>query len=263
MIEFLKEAALKLFYAIITFITGLVVIGRINSMITGIMQRNQVDKTLQPFLSSLLKNILRLLLAVTVLSMLGVEMTSFIAVLGAAGLAVGLALQGSLSNFAGGVLILLFKPFEVEDYIEAQGHSGTVKEIQIFQTTLLTPDNKTIIIPNGDLSNGSIVNYSRQQTRRVDMVFGISYEDDIKKAKKLVEGLIKKDGRILEEPSHTIKVVELAENSVNLGVRVWCRKEDYWNIYFDMMEDVKMLFDKKKISIPYPQMDVHLQKKTV
>ena len=170
------------------------------------------------------------------------------------------ALQGSLSNFAGGVLILLFKPFEVENYIEAQGHGGTVKSIQIFSTTLLTPDNKTIIIPNGELSNGSIINYSKQPTRRVDFIFGIGYGDDIQKAKKILSDIVDKDKRILDSPEPAIKVAELADSSVNLAVRVWCKTSDYWDVFFDMQENVKQTFDKKGISIPFPQMEMHMEK---
>ena len=192
--------------------------------------------------------------------MLGIQMTSFIAILGAAGLAVGLALQGSLANFAGGVLILLFKPFKVGDFIDAVGFSGTVKEIQVFSTKMTTPDNKTIIIPNGNLANSSMTNYSTQTQRRVDFVFGIGYNDDIKKAKSVINELIYKDERILKDPEPLVVVSELGDSSVNLTVRVWSKSADYWGIFFDMQESVKLKFDEQGISIPYPQQDVHLYK---
>ena len=185
-------------------------------------------------------------------------MTSFIAVLGAAGLAVGLALQGSLQNFAGGVLILFFKPYKIGDFVDAAGYMGTVKEIQIFNTILKTPDNKTIIIPNGILSNASLTNFSTEPTRRVDMTFGIGYSDDILKAKSVLESLLKSDNRILNDPAYMIVVSELADSSVNLVVRAWCNSADYWGIYFSMQEKVKLEFDKQGISIPFPQRDVHV-----
>jgi small conductance mechanosensitive channel len=190
--------------------------------------------------------------------MVGIATTSFVAILGAAGLAIGLALQGSLANFAGGVLILLFKPFKVGDYIEAQGYSGTVNEIQIFNTILKSLDNKTIIIPNGNLSNDCITNYSTEPLRRVDFVFGIGYEDDIKKAKEVLLTIIKSDSRVLKEPEPFVSIGELGDSSVNFTVRVWCNKEAYWDVYFDMFEKVKLEFDKQGISIPFPQRDVHL-----
>ena len=190
--------------------------------------------------------------------MLGIETTSFVAILGAAGLAVGLALQGGLANFAGGVLILIFKPFKVGDFIDAQGHAGVVSEITVFTTVLKTPDNKTIIIPNGALSNGSMVNYSTEEKRRVDMVFGIGYGDDIAKAKQVLKRIVDEDERVLKDPAPQIVVAELADSSVNFNFRVWCTGSDYWSIYFDMNEKVKLEFDKEGVSIPFPQRDVHL-----
>jgi small conductance mechanosensitive channel len=193
--------------------------------------------------------------------MIGVETTSFVAILAAAGFAIGLALQGSLGNFAGGVLILLFKPFKVGDFIEAQGETGSVKKIQIFNTILTTGDNKTIIIPNGPLSNGNITNYSTQDTRRVDMVFGIGYDDDIKKAKTILEKMIKSEKRAIRLEDSLVAVGELADSSVNFKVRVWVNSGDYWGVYHDFHENVKLTFDKEGISIPYPQMDIHQYKK--
>jgi len=199
-------------------------------------------------------------LFISVAGMVGIEMTSFIAILGAAGLAVGLALQGTLQNFAGGVMILLFKPFKVGDVLEAQGYVGSVKEIQIFNTIMATPDNKIIIIPNGSLANSSMTNYSTMDTRRVDFSFGIGYDDDFDKAKEIIKGLIDADERILKDPAPFVRVGELADSSVNITTRVWVNAPEYWNVHFDMIENVKRSFDKEKISIPYPQMDVHLDK---
>ena len=192
------------------------------------------------------------------MSLVGIPMTSFIAILGAAGLAVGLALSGTLQNFAGGVMLLIFKPFNVGDFIEAQGFMGVVREIQIFNTILKTPDNKTIIIPNGGLSTGPMTNFSTEPTRRVDFSFGIGYSDDIDKAKSIIDGLIKNDNRILADPEPFIAVGELADSSVNFTVRVWVISEDYWGVHFDMIESVKKAFDKGGVSIPFPQTDVHL-----
>ena len=190
--------------------------------------------------------------------MIGIETTSFVAIIGAAGLAVGLALQGSLANFAGGVLILLFKPFKVGDVVETQGYLGKVHEIRIFNTVMKTFDNKTIIIPNGAVSGSSIVNFSTEPQRRVDMTFGIGYGDDIKKAKQILQNLVDADSRILKEPAPQIALSELGDSSVNFVVRVWCEAAEYWNIYFEMQEKVKMTFDQEGISIPFPQRDVHL-----
>ena len=214
-----------------------------------------IEPSLKSFLGSIISVLLKIILIITVASMFGIEMTSFIAVLAAASFAVGLALQGSLSNFAGGVLIILFKPFKVGDYIEGAGLAGTVNKIQIFSTILKTPDNKTVIIPNGTLSNSSITNFSVEPTRRVDMQFSISYKDDISKAKKVIVSVLEKDKRIIDDVF--VKVGELAESSVNIRVRVWCKREDYWNIYFETLEKVKNEFDKKGITIPFPQVHVH------
>lgn len=222
------------------------------------MTKKDVEPSLRQFLKSLLSMLLKVLLFIAVISMLGIEMTSFVAILAAAGFAVGMALSGTLQNFAGGVMIILFKPFKVGDFIEAQGYTGTVKEIQIFNTILKTPDNKTIIIPNGGLSTGSLTNFSTEPQRRVDFTFGIGYEDDIDKARNIIMGLIAKDERILKDPAPFVAVSELADSSVNFVVRVWANAADYWGIYFDMTENVKKAFDKEGISIPYPQTDVHV-----
>jgi small conductance mechanosensitive channel len=202
--------------------------------------------------------LLKALVIISVASMVGVETTSFIAMLGAAGLAVGLALQGSLANFAGGVLILFFKPFKVGDLIEAQGYLGIVKEIQIFVTILTTLDNQRIIIPNGLLSNGCLTNLNAEPHRRVDMTFGISYGDDVLQAKRVLQEVVASDTRVLAEPAAEVYVKEHAESSINMLVRVWVRPENYWDVYFHMHEQVKLTFDREGISIPFPQRDVHM-----
>lgn len=251
----------KLIAAIIVIILGFWIVKIIRRFADKRMKKSKMEVSLRHFLTSFFSIILKVLVLITAISMLGVEMTSFIAILAAAGFAVGLALQGGLSNFAGGVLIMTFKPFKVGDFIDAQGHSGTVNKIQIFHTILKTPDNKTIIIPNGSLSNNALTNFSTEKTRRVDFTFGISYDDDINKARKVINNLIEKDTRVLKDPQHNIFVKELGDNSVDFTVRAWTKASDYWPFYFDMQERVKMEFDKNNISIPYPQRDVHIHNK--
>ena len=249
----------KLLLAILTLIVGMYIINVFVRFLKKTMKKREVDPSLIPFTASLANVVLKAMLLISVASMVGIQTTSFIAVLGAAGLAIGLALQGSLANFAGGVLILLFKPFKVGDAIEAQGFLGTVKGIQIFNTVLNTFDNKRIIIPNGAIASGAITNYTAEDIRRVDMEFGIGYGDDIKKAKQLLAKLVAEEERVLHEPAEPfIAVKELGESSVNFVVRVWAKSENYWGIYFDMQENVKLTFDKEGISIPFPQRDVHL-----
>ncbi len=248
----------KLLLAVLTLIIGLWLIKVLVKQFDISMERGKIDKSLQKFLSSLVGITLKVLLVISIASMIGIHTTSFIAVMGAAGLAVGFALKDSLANFAGGVLILLFKPYKVGDFIDAQGHLGTVNEIQVFSTILKTPDNKTIIVPNGSLSNNSITNFSTEKTRRLDMTFGIGYLDDIKKAKAIFNELVENDTRILKDPSPLVVVSELADSSVNFTVRIWCNSPDYGSINFDMQEKVKLEFDKQGISIPFPQRDVHI-----
>ncbi len=250
----------KLVLAVIVLLVGLKVIGMFGRSLTQSMEKREVDASLRPFLSSLATTLVKVLLVISVASMIGIEMTSFVAVIAAAGLAVGLALQGSLANFAGGVLLLIFKPIHVGDVVEAQGIAGKVQEIQIFATAITTFDNKTVVIPNGVLSNGVITNYSTQPTRRVDLVFGISYDDDFSKAKEILAGLARKDERVLGDPAPNIRVSELADSSVNLIYRVWVNSDDYWDVYFDAVEGAKKAFDDAGISIPYPQMDIHMSK---
>jgi len=252
------EYGATLLLAIIVLIIGLWLIKRVVKMVNRTMEKRQVDPSLRPFLSSITKALLTIMLVITVASMVGVEMTSFVAVLGAAGLAVGLALQGSLANFAGGVLILLLKPFKVGDFIEANGYSGTVHEIQIFYTYITTTQNQEIVIPNGDLSNNAIKNYSYHDTRRLDMTFGIGYEDDIDQAKKILRDLVESDERILKDKGVDVFLETLADSSVNFHVRAWAKSSDFWDIYNNMNEKVKKAFDAAGVSIPFPQRDVHL-----
>jgi small conductance mechanosensitive channel len=256
--QILIEYGPKLVGAIIVWIIGSIVIKTISKAFIRVLNKRDMDESLKPFLKSLVSILLKVLLVISVLGMLGVEMTSFIAILGAAGLAVGMALSGTLQNFAGGVVILLFKPFKVGDFIDAQGHKGTVKEIQIFNTILTDFDNKTIILPNGGLSTSSMVNYSTEPIRRVDWTFGIGYGDSVDTAKKVLGELIKNDKRILNEPAPFIAVSGLGDSSVNFTVRAWAQGADYWGVFFDMNENVYNAFNKEGLNIPYPQMDVHL-----
>lgn len=250
----------KVLGAIAVWIIGTIVIKAVSRTSNKIMAKSKLDASLIPFLSSMLNISLKALLVITVLSMVGIEMTSFIAILGAAGLAVGMALSGTLQNFAGGVLILIFKPYRVGDFIEAQGFSGVVKEIQIFNTILLTADNKTIIIPNGGLSTSSMVNYSTEPRRRVDWTFGIGYGDDINQAKKVLEDLCNADERILKDPAVFIALSDLGASSVNFTVRAWVKAADYWPVYFKMNEEVYNAFNNEGLNIPYNTLDVNILK---
>ncbi len=248
----------KLIGAIVVLILGLWVIKILTKAVSKLLNKKKTDASLASFVKSLTNILLKVLLVVSVMGMVGIEMTSFIAILGAAGLAVGMALSGTLQNFAGGVMILIFKPFKVGDFIEAQGYIGTVSEIQLFNTILKTLDNKTVIIPNGGLSTNSMTNYSTEPTRRVDWTFGIAYGDDIDKAKSVIFKLIEADKRILKEPEPFVAVSELADSSVNFTVRAWVKSEDYWGVFFDMNEVIYKTFATENLNIPYPQMDVHL-----
>lgn len=233
---------------------------QIKKYIVLIMERRNVDALLASFTSNIAYVALVAFVIIAALSQLGIQTTSFVAIIGAAGLAIGLALQGSLANFASGVMIIAFRPFKVGDFIEAAGVSGVVEGIQIFSTQMRTGDNKAIIIPNSGITGGNITNYSAKDTRRVDMVFGIGYDDDIKKAKDILMELITEDERILKDPEPVVAVSELADSSVNFVVRPWVNSADFWGVKFDYTEAVKLRFDKEGISIPYPQQDVHLHK---
>jgi small conductance mechanosensitive channel len=244
--------------AIVVYFAGNFIIKKMLKLVALTLEKKKVEATLHSFLLSILSTLLKAIQIIIFASMLGIQTASFIAILGAAGLAIGLALQGSLANFAGGVLILLFRPFKNGDAIKAQGYVGSVEEIQIFNTILKTFDNQRIIIPNALLSNGCVTNINVNGTRRVDMVFGIGYNDDITKAKALLRSIIEADERVLKDQPVDIWVGEHGDSSVNLFVRPWANSEDYWGIYFDMMEKVKIEFDKENISIPFPQRDVHI-----
>ena len=250
----------KLIGAIAVWIIGGWIIKAIVNGFGRGMDKAGTDPSLKPFLLSLVGALLKVMLVISVLSMLGIQMTSFIAILGAAGLAVGMALSGTLQNFAGGVMILVFKPFKAGDVINAQGFIGSVSEIQIFNTILKTPDNKTIIIPNGGLSTGSMTNFSTEERRRVDWTIGVGYGDDLDKAKQVIRRLCDADSRILKDPEVFIAVSELADSSVNFTVRAWVEAGDYWGVFFDMNENVYKTFNSEGINIPFPQMDVHVHK---
>jgi small conductance mechanosensitive channel len=263
-VTFLKTSALDfgiaLITAIVIFYVGRLVVKMITRGMRKVMDAREVDKTLVTFVSNLVNMILMVVVVIAAVGALGVQTTSFIAILGAAGLAVGLALQGSLSNFASGVLIIIFRPYKVGDWIEGAGISGGVEEVQILTTVLKTGDNKQIIVPNSQIMGGIITNYSANDTRRVDMVVGVSYEDDLDKVRKTIEELIAADDRILDEPAPTIAVSELADSSVNFVVRPWVKTADYWGVMFDLTEAIKKRFDQDGISFPFPQQDVHLYK---
>ncbi len=249
---------LKLLGAILALIVGFWLVGRLKSALVRLMERRDVEPSLRSFLKSFLSVALKILVIITVLGMVGVQMTSFIAMLGAAGLAIGLALQGTLQNVAGGVIILLFKPFKVGDFIEAQGYMGTVAEIQIFNTLLTSVDNKVIIIPNGGLATGSLTNFSKKDTRRVEWTFGIGYGDSYDKAEKVIQRLIDADSRILRDPEPFLALSKLNNSSVDIVVRCWVNAENYWPVFFEMNKNIYTQFAAEGISIPFPQMDVHV-----
>jgi len=251
------ELAGKLTLALLTLAVGWWLIGNLTRRIVGLFEARSVDRALTGFIGSLASIALKVMLLISVASMVGVETTSFIAALGAAGLAIGLALQGSLANFAGGVLILLFRPFRIGDWIEAQGVAGSVDNIQIFHTVLKTGDNKTVIVPNGSLSNSNIVNYSREGRRRVDINLGIDYASDIKQARAVLLG-IAADARVLPEPAPVVWVTGLGDSAVNLSLRVWVNTADFWPVNFEFTEQAKEQLTAAGIGIPFPQRVVHL-----
>ncbi len=250
--------AVDLAVALAIFIVGKVIAKLITGLTRKALRRTKADEMLVGFVGNIVYGVLIALVMIAAISHLGVETTSLAAVIAAAGLAIGLALQGSLSNFASGVMIIAFRPFKTGDFVEAAGVSGSVKEISLFNTIILTGDNKTVIVPNGNVIGNSIINYSSQKTRRVDMVFGIGYDDDIKKAKAVLTEIVTKDKRVLKDPAPTVAVSELGDSSVNFVVRPWVATADYWAVYFDTHEAVKERFDAEGISIPFPQRDVHV-----
>lgn len=255
-LNLLVEYTPRLIYAFVLLIGGLLAIKLIRTIILKVMKKRDMDPTAVRFLLDILTWVLRVMLFIIVIAKLGVETSSFVAILGAAGLAVGLSLQGSLSNFAGGLLIIIFKPFRVGDYIEAQGEGGTVNEIQIFATKLTTPSNQVIYIPNGSLSNGNIKNYSKELTRRGEIIVGAGYGSNMKHVKDVLTKIVAEEPKILEEPAPIIRVKELADNSVNFQILAWAKNEDYWQMLSDVQENVKLMFDQEKIEIPFPQRDI-------
>ena len=246
--------------ALAIFIIGRIVVRMLCSLLGKVLTRSKVDDILIEFVQSIANAILLLFVIVASLNQLGVDTTSLVALLGAAGLAIGLSLQSSLQNFAAGVMLLVFRPFKAGDFVEAGGTAGVVVTISIFTTTIRTGDNKEVIVPNGGIYGGNIVNFSSMPTRRVDMVFGIGYGDDLKKAKQLLQAIVEADDRVLKDPAPTIAVSELADSSVNFVVRPWVNSADYWGVFFDTHEAVKLRFDEEGISIPFPQMDLHVAK---
>ena len=256
--ELVSIWGIKVIAALVIFIVGRWVSKGLKRVINNLLAKRNIDKTIVGFIANLAYVAMVAFFIIAALGQLGIQTTSFIAVLGAAGLAVGLALQGSLANFAAGFLMIIFRPIRVGDYVEIAGTAGTVEELSIFTTTLKSPDNKTVIIPNASVTGGNIVNWTAKGTRRVDMVFGIGYDDDIDKAKTIMRDILAKDERIFKDPPPQIALVELGDSSVNFVVRPWSKVEDYWGVYFDAMENIKKAFDAEGISIPYPQRDVHL-----
>lgn len=261
MINFGFEYSPKIIGGIIVLLIGLWITKLITKSVEKALAKSKLDQSLVPFLKSLTNIILKILVVITVMGMIGIQMTSFIALIGAAGLAVGLALSGTLQNFAGGVIILILKPFKVGDFIEAQGFSGTVKEISIFATMLNTGDKKLIIIPNGPLSTGPLTNSSTEPQRRVDWKFGMAYGDDVENFKKAINDFFAEDTRILKEPASFIGLSELGDSSVNFTVKAWVNSADYWDVFFNINEKVYTKFGDYKLNIPFPQMDVHLHNK--
>lgn len=250
---------IKLIVGLAILIIGWKLIKKVINTLNNFLDKKGFDSTLHSFLDALVNVILKTLLILTVLNFMGIGMAWFTALLASAGFTVGLALQGSLSNFSGGVMLLAMRPFKVGDYIETSGHSGTVENIKIFYTHLATPDNKEIMIPNGTIANNSIINYTHKDTRRVDLTFGVGYEDDILHVKQTLMNIINSNDKILKHPEPFVSISEHGASSLNFVVRVWTKTEDYWNVHFYLLEEAKIRFDEEKINIPYPQMDIHMK----
>lgn len=256
--QYVTEYSINVIFALLIFFVGKFVVKLLKkAMLSGLI-KSKVDKTVAGFIANIAYGLALTFVIIASLGELGIETSSLAAIIAAAGLAVGLALQGSLSSFAAGVMIILFRFFKNGDFVEVAGTSGTVEEINIFNTTLKTGDNKTIIIPNASIISKNIVNYTAKPTRRVDLVYGCSYDDDIRKVKKLLEKIVKADERVLEDPAPVVALMELGDSSINFVVRPWVKREDYWPLKFDLNEKVKLEFDKVGFSIPYPQRDVHV-----
>jgi len=249
---------IKIIIAIVIFIVGRWIAKALKNVIHKMMAKRNVETTISSFICNMSYVVLMTIVIIAALNQFGIQTASLIAIVGAAGLAIGLALQGSLANFAAGFLMLIFRPFKTGDYIEGAGTQGAVEEIHVFTTQLKTPDNKTVIIPNAKLMGDNIINYSANDKRRVDLLIGVSYSDNLQKVRQVLEDVLSKDNRVLKDPSPTIAVLELGDSSVNFAVRPWVKTDDYWNVYFDLTEDIKKRFDTEGISIPFPQRDVHL-----
>ncbi len=258
MVEGASLFGMQIIAAILVFVVGRWLARRISNLLERGLQRANTDPTLISFFRNIAYFGLLTMVVIAAVGQLGVQTTSFIAVLGAAGLAVGLALQGSLANFAAGVLMIIFRPFKAGDFVEAAGASGVVEEIQLFTTTMRTPDNKTVIIPNAQITSGTITNYSARDTRRLDLQFGVSYGDDLDKVKRIINEVLADEPRLLKDPEPVVGLLSLGDSSVNFAVRPWVRSSDYWPVFFDLQEAMKKRFDAKGISIPFPQRDVHL-----
>jgi small conductance mechanosensitive channel len=256
--QIIAQFGINIIAAILIFVIGRWIAKFIRKILEKLMTRKEVDVTVVNFICSIVYVILLIFVILGAIHQIGVQTVSLVAVLGAAGLAVGLALQGSLANFAAGILLIVFRPIKVDDFVEAAGVTGVVERVDIFTTQLKTPDNKTVIIPNAQLTSNNITNYTAKGTRRVDLVIGVSYSDNIDKVRSLIEDELKKDDRILTEPAPTIVVLELADSSVNFGVRPWTKADDYWGVHFGLTENLKKRFDAEGVSIPFPQRDVHV-----
>ena len=252
------QYGLQVLGALATVIIGIWLAKILSKSLGKVLNKKSVDQTLVKFVVSLVKIALITFVIISAASQVGIQTASFVAVIGAAGLAIGFALQGSLSNLAAGVMLIIFKPIKVGDYIEGGGSAGSVESVGIFITTLTTPDNKVVYIPNSTLTGGNIINYSAKDRRRVDMVFGIGYSDDIDKAKNVIQSVLNSDSRILKDPAPQIVVSELGDSSVNFNVRPWVNTPDYWGVFFETTEQIKKKFDEQNISIPFPQRDVHM-----
>ena len=259
-ITYASEYGLKIVAAILIFLIGKWVVRKLTNLTKALMIKAKIDTTLVEFAESLIYFVLLLMVVLASLNALGINTTSFLAVFGAASLAIGLALQGSLANVGAAVLIIIFRPFKVGDFVEAGGATGTVEDVNLFSTIIAPLDNRTVIVPNGAIISGNITNYSKKNERRVDHVFGIGYGDDLKLAKETLMEIMQADERVLAEPAPFVAVSELGDSSVNFVFRAWVKTEDYWDVYFAMLEKVKLTFDEKGISIPFPQMDVHMNK---
>ena len=251
------NAGERIIGAIIVFVVGRFIISFLNKLINKLLSKRKIDPSIKSFVRSLSNILLTILLIVAVVSKLGVETTSFAALLASAGVAIGMALSGNLQNFAGGLIVLLLRPYKVGDLIESQGITGTVREIQIFHTILTTADNKVIYIPNGALSSGTVTNYSREATRRIEWIVGVEYGEDFEKVKKTIEDILAADGRILTDPAPTIALHALDASSVNVTIRVWVANKDYWDVYFDMNKNIYDEFNKQGVDFPFPQLTIH------